>query len=50
VKPGPEFELPRGAHSVETGPVRVELDGATLYIPTGWVGVRDGPTWTVTRT
>jgi N-methylhydantoinase A len=50
VKPGPEFELPRGAHSVETGPVRLELAGATLYIPSGWVGARDGPTWTVTRT
>jgi N-methylhydantoinase A len=50
VKRGPAFELPRGAHSVATGPVRVELAGATLYIPSGWVGVRDGPTWTVTRT
>jgi N-methylhydantoinase A len=50
VKPGPEFELPRGAQRIETGPVRVELAGATLYIPSGWVGVRDGPTWTATRT
>jgi N-methylhydantoinase A len=50
VKPGPTFDLPRGTQRVETGPVRVELAGATLYIPSGWVGVRDGPTWTVTRT
>jgi N-methylhydantoinase A len=49
VKAGPEFELSRGAHRVETGPVRVELAGATMYIPHGWVGVRDGPMWTVTR-
>src|SRR6266487_2090915 len=47
VRPGPEFDLPRGARRVETGPVRVELAGATLYIPSGWVGARDGPTWVV---
>ena len=50
VRPGPEFELPSGAHHDALGPVRIELAGATLWIPPGWVGARDGPTWTVTRT
>ncbi len=45
----PDFDLPRSAPRVEKGPVRIELAGATLYIPSGWVGVRDGPAWTVTR-
>ncbi len=49
VTPAPDFELPRSDHRVAKGPVRIELAGATLYIPSGWVGVRDGPTWTVTR-
>jgi N-methylhydantoinase A len=49
VTPAPELDLPRSSRRVEKGPVRVELAGATLYIPSGWVGVRDGPTWTVTR-
>jgi N-methylhydantoinase A len=50
VRPGPDFELPSGDRRVATGPVRIELAGATLWIPPGWVGARDGPTWTVTRT
>jgi N-methylhydantoinase A len=49
VTAAPEFDLPRSSRRVEHGPVRIELAGATLYIPSGWVGVRDGPTWTVTR-
>ncbi len=49
VTSAPDFELPRSDHRVAKGPVRIELAGATLYIPSGWVGVRDGPTWTVTR-
>jgi len=49
VTPGPDFDLPRSARRVSKGPGRIELAGATLYIPPGWVGVRDGPAWTVTR-
>ena len=49
VTPGPRLELPDGAPEQATGPARVELDGSTLWIPPGWVGVRDGPSWVVTR-
>jgi N-methylhydantoinase A/oxoprolinase/acetone carboxylase beta subunit len=45
----PEFELARSERRVEKGPVRIELAGATLYIPPGWVGVRDGAAWTVAK-
>jgi len=27
----------------------LELDGATAWIPPGWVGVRDGPTLRVAK-
>jgi N-methylhydantoinase A len=49
VRPAPAFELPAAARTRASGPARVELDGATLWIPPGWVGVRDGAAWTVTR-
>jgi N-methylhydantoinase A len=49
ISPAPDFELPTSARHVENGPARIELAGATLYIPSGWVGVRDGPTWAVTH-
>jgi N-methylhydantoinase A len=49
IRPGPEFTLPATARRAEIGPVRIDLAGATLWIPPGWVGVRDGATWTVTR-
>jgi N-methylhydantoinase A len=49
VRRAPQFELPVLERRVETGPVRVDLDGATLWIPPGWVGVRDGASWIVTR-
>jgi N-methylhydantoinase A len=47
--PGPEIDLPRSEPLRVTGPDTVELGGSTIWIPPGWVGVRDGPTWTVTR-
>jgi N-methylhydantoinase A len=50
VRPAPQFELPQSEAKTVRGPARVELDGATLWIAPGWVGVRDGPTWVVTRT
>jgi N-methylhydantoinase A len=49
VTPGPELELPESAPECAVGPALVELDGSTLWIPPGWVGVRDGPSWVVTR-
>jgi N-methylhydantoinase A len=42
VRAGPEIELPSGEPLDVSGPAVVELDGATAWIPPGWVGVRDG--------
>jgi len=50
VIPGPPIELPVASHEVVHGPALVELAGATLWIPRGWVGARDGAAWIVTRT
>jgi N-methylhydantoinase A len=50
VRPGPSLELPAGEPRAVDGPAVLELDGSTAWIPPGWVGARDGPTWTVTRT
>jgi N-methylhydantoinase A len=49
VRPAPPLELPAPRRRTASGPARVELDGSTLWLPPGWVGVRDGPTWIVTR-
>ncbi len=49
VVPGPELELPGGAPQHLSGPALLELDGSTLWIPPGWEGARDGPSWVVTR-
>jgi N-methylhydantoinase A len=46
---GPELELPGGEPQRLSGPALLELDGSTLWIPPGWEGARDGPTWVVTR-
>jgi hypothetical protein len=27
----------------------VEQDGSTVWIPPGWEGARDGPSWVLTR-
>ena len=32
-----------------TGPSVLELDGATCWVPPGWVGARDGTTLVLTR-
>jgi N-methylhydantoinase A len=43
VRPGPEFRLPAAEPPrAAEGPAVVELDGATCWIPPGWVGDRDG--------
>ena len=49
VRSAPDLELPSGDRQVASGPVRIDLAGATLWIPPGWVGARDGATWIVTR-
>jgi len=49
LQPGPKLELPSGERRRVSGPALVELDGSTLWIAPGWVGVRDGASWVVTR-
>jgi len=49
VVPGPELELPSAESQRLSGPALLELDGSTLWIPPGWEGARDGPSWVVTR-
>ena len=44
VRPGPDLALPSAPPLRATGPEAVELEGATCWIPPGWVGVRDGTT------
>jgi N-methylhydantoinase A len=41
VRPGPALELPAGEPLEVSGPEVVPLEGATCWIPRGWVGVRD---------
>jgi N-methylhydantoinase A/oxoprolinase/acetone carboxylase beta subunit len=42
VRPGPRFELPPAEPLHASGPAVLELEGATCWLPPGWVGVRDG--------
>jgi N-methylhydantoinase A len=42
VCPGPELVLPPGETLEVSGPAVVELEGATCWVPPGWVGARDG--------
>jgi N-methylhydantoinase A len=44
VRPGPELRLPAAEPLRVAGPELVELEGATCWVPPGWVGVRDGTT------
>jgi N-methylhydantoinase A len=50
VSVGPSFALPRAEPLEARGPARVELDGATCWVPPGWVGVRDGTSSTLRLT
>jgi N-methylhydantoinase A len=51
VTPGPTFALHGSGPRPVTGPAVVELDGATCWVPPGWVGDRDGnSTLILTRT
>jgi N-methylhydantoinase A len=49
IRPGPPLVLPAGKRETVAGPATVELDGATCWIPPGWVGVRDGGIWRLTK-
>ena len=49
VRPGPRLTWPAGEPLRVEGPEAFELDGATCWIPPGWVGVRDGTTIRLTR-
>ncbi len=46
IRPGPELTLPPGEPLHVSGPAVLELDGATCWLPPGWVGDRDGTTGT----
>jgi N-methylhydantoinase A len=50
VRPGPSLELPPASPLESTGPTVVELEGATCWVPPGWVGVRDGRSSTLRLT
>jgi N-methylhydantoinase A len=42
VRPGPTFEFPRAESLTVRGPAVIEQSGSTVFVPPGWVGVRDG--------
>jgi len=48
--PPPSLELPPASPLESTGPTVVELEGATCWVPPGWVGVRDGRSSTLRLT
>ena len=50
VRPGPDVALPPAEPWHAAGPAVVELEGATCWIPPGWVGVRDGSNSTLRLT
>jgi len=50
VRPGPRLELPPAEPLRAEGPARLDLEGATCWIPPGWVGVRDGTSSTLRLT
>jgi N-methylhydantoinase A len=49
VVPGPELEPTTTPPAHVSGPHVLELDGSTCWLPPGWVGVRDGGTWRLTK-
>ena len=49
VRPGPRIEPSRSTRKEVSGPHVLELDGSTCWLPPGWVGVRDGSIWRLTR-
>jgi len=47
VRAGPELRLPPAEPLEARGPALIELEGATCWLPPGWVGVRDGTSSTL---
>jgi len=47
VRAGPELTLPAAEPLEARGPTRIELEGATCWLPPGWAGVRDGTSSTL---
>jgi N-methylhydantoinase A len=47
VRPGPRLDLPAAPPLHVEGPATIELEGATCWLPPGWVGVRDGTSSTL---
>jgi len=47
MRPGPDLALPSAEPLKAEGPARIELEGATCWLPPGWVGVRDGTSSTL---
>jgi N-methylhydantoinase A len=50
VRPGPPFDLPAAEPLTVEGPATIELEGATCWLPPGWVGARDGTNSTLRLT
>ncbi len=50
LRPGPSLELPPAEPFKSTGPGVLELEGATCWLPPGWVGLRDGTSSTLRLT
>jgi N-methylhydantoinase A len=50
VRPGPVLRLPPAEPLERRGPARLDLPGATCWIPSGWVGARDGTSSTLRLT
>ena len=47
MRAGPKLRLPPAEPLEAQGPVLIELEGATCWLPPGWVGVRDGTSSTL---
>jgi N-methylhydantoinase A len=47
VRPGPPLDQPAALPLDAEGPATIELEGATCWLPPGWVGVRDGTSSTL---
>jgi N-methylhydantoinase A len=47
IRSAPAVELPPGDPLDVSGPAVLELDGATCWVPPGWVGARDGYATTI---
>jgi N-methylhydantoinase A len=49
VRRGPPLVLRADRSETAAGPAVLELAGATCWLPPGWVGVRDGGIWRLTK-